>query len=202
VFHHVLHRITRDESTLVYFISNGRSEVQLENFFGVFVKTMPTVVSNYDCDIVSSVKQMHQQMLDTIAHDFYPFTRMTERYGLKAEILYNYFVDLQTNMTLDSDSMETIGLDWDTAKTPLSITMLTDDDGNYISSLEYDSRLYNERDMRILNKAFKAFAENCIVPHVSLNRFAIVSDADALSIKALSHGKILAWVVLMPRLLS
>lgn len=189
VFHHVLHRITRDESTLVYFISNGRSEVQLENFFGVFVKTMPTVVSNYDCDIVSSVKQMHQQMLDTIAHDFYPFTRMTERYGLKAEILYNYFVDLQTNMTLDSDSMETIGLDWDTAKTPLSITMLTDDDGNYISSLEYDSRLYNERDMRILNKAFKAFAENCIVPHVSLNRFAIVSDADALSLKALSRGK-------------
>ena len=189
VFHNVLHRITRDESTLVYFISNGRSEVQLENFFGVFVKTMPTVVSNYDCDIVSSVKQMHQQMLDTIAHDFYPFTRMTERYSLKAEILYNYFVDLQTNMTLDSDSMETIGLDWDTAKTPLSITMLTDDNGNYVSSLEYDSRLYNERDMRILNKAFKAFAENCIVPHVSLNRFAIISDADALSIKALSHGK-------------
>jgi acyl carrier protein len=40
VFHHVLHRVTREERTLLYFISNGRSEVQLENFFGVFVKTV------------------------------------------------------------------------------------------------------------------------------------------------------------------
>lgn len=145
MFHHVLHRVTREERTLLYFISNGRSEVQLENFFGVFVKTMPTVVSDYSSDIVTSVRNMHQQMLDTIQHDYYPFTKMVERHGLKAEILYNYFVDLQTNMALDNDAVEAVPLEWDTAKTPLSITMLKDNEGNYVSSLEYDSRLYSER---------------------------------------------------------
>ena len=193
VFHHVLHRITRDERTLLYFISNGRSEVQLENFFGVFVKTMPTVVSDYASDIVTSVRTMHQQMLDTIAHDYYPFTKMVERHGLKAEILYNYFVDLQTNMSLDNDAVEAVPLEWDTAKTPLSITMLKDNDGNYVSSLEYDSRLYNKADMLILNKAFRAFAENCIVSNVPLTKIPIVSDDQATTVKALSCGKKMAY---------
>ena len=193
VVHHVLHRIIRDESTLVYFISNGRSEVQLENFFGVFVKTMPTVVNDYSSDIISSVRAMHQQMLDTIAHDYYPFTKMVERHGLKAEILYNYFVDLQTSMSLGGDAVESVGLDWDTAKTPLSVTMLRDDDGNFVSSLEYDSQLYSEADMLILNKAIRAFAENCIVSNVPLTKVPIMSRDQAATVKILSCGKPMAY---------
>ena len=192
VFHHVLHRVTREERTLLYFISNGRSEVQLENFFGVFVKTMPTVVSDYSSDIVTSVRNMHQQMLDTIQHDYYPFTKMVERHGLKAEILYNYFVDLQTNMALDNDAVEAVPLEWDTAKTPLSITMLKDNEGNYVSSLEYDSRLYSERDMLILNKAFRAFAENAVVANIPLSHISIISPQQEAAIKALSKGETMA----------
>ncbi|MCQ2075240.1 MAG: amino acid adenylation domain-containing protein, partial [Bacteroidaceae bacterium] len=189
VFHHVLQRVTRDESTLVYFISNGRSEVQLENFFGVFVKTMPTVVSSFNGNIVESVRAMHRQMLDTIAHDYYPFTKMTERHGLKAEILYNYFVDLQTSMDLGSGAVESIGLDWDTAKTPLSVTITRDEDGNFVSSLEYDARLYNEYDMRSLNRAYCAFAENCVKCAGPLSHVSLIPDDDLPGLKALALGK-------------
>ena len=115
VFHHVLHRVTRDDSTLVYFISNGRSELALNNFFGVLVKTLPTVVSQYQGDLAQAVRTLHQQMQDSISNDFYPFTKMVERHGLKAEILYNYFVDLQTDISLGEHSDDGMAIEWDMA---------------------------------------------------------------------------------------
>ena len=160
VFHQVLHRITREENTLIYFISNGRSELLLDNFFGVLVKTLPTVCSQFKGQMSEVARELTHQMQETIRNDFYPFTKLVERHGLKAEILYNYFVDLQTDVCLGTHHSEEIyGLDWDMAKTPLSITMLRADDGiGYIGRIEYDATLYNRHDMHILGDAFKALS--------------------------------------------
>ena len=162
VFHQVLERITREENTLIYFISNGRSELMLDNFFGVLVKTLPSVCSQFKGQMAEVVSSLNTQMQETIRNDFYPFTKMVERHGLKAEILYNYFVDLQTEVSLgDHRSEEIYGLDWDMAKTPLSITMLRADDGiGYTARIEYDATLYCRKDMEVLGNAFKAFAES------------------------------------------
>ncbi|MBQ0096736.1 MAG: AMP-binding protein, partial [Bacteroidales bacterium] len=189
VLHNVLHRLTREENTLVYFISNGRSEVQLENFFGVFVKTLPTVVSRFDIPLEESVKALHSQMMDTIAHDYYPFTRISERYGLKVEILYDYFVDLQTNLSLRGDAMNVSGLDLDTAKMPLSFTIIRNEAGDYRLSLEYDARLYGKADMKMLSAAFRTFALNCVEPSVSnLSQVELLTECEKNEIISLSRG--------------
>ena len=163
VFHQVLERITREESTLVYFISNGRSELLLDNFFGVLVKTLPSACSQFKGQMADVVRGLNTQMQETIRNDFYPFTKLVERHDLKAEILYNYFVDLQTEVCLGGHQSEEIyGLDWDMAKTPLSITMLRADDGvGYTARIEYDATLYSRQDMEVLGNSFKAFAESC-----------------------------------------
>ncbi len=162
VFHQVLHRLTREDNTLLYFISNGRSELLLDNFFGVLVKTLPSVMTDFKGSMVDAANKIKEQMQQTISNDFYPFTDLVNRHGLKAEILYNYFVDLQTTVDLDGKCLEAYGLDWDMAKTPLSITMLRADNGNYTARLEYDATLYNRRDMETLNRVFRNFAENSV----------------------------------------
>lgn len=163
IFHQVLHRITREENTLIYFISNGRSELLLDNFFGVLVKTLPSVCNKFRGQTSEISRSLNDQMQETIRNDFYPFTKLVERHNLKAEILYNYFVDLQTDVCLgDHHSEEIYGLDWDMAKTPLSITMLRADDGvGYIARIEYDATLYCRKDMETLGNAFKAMSEIC-----------------------------------------
>jgi non-ribosomal peptide synthetase component F len=163
MFHQVLHRITREENTLIYFISNGRSELLLDNFFGVLVKTLPSVCNKFREQTSEIARSLNEQMQETIRNDFYPFTKLVERHDLKAEILYNYFVDLQTDVCLgDHHSEEIYGLDWDMAKTPLSITMLRADDGvGYIARIEYDATLYCRQDMETLGNAFKAMSESC-----------------------------------------
>ena len=163
MFHQVLHRITREDNTLIYFISNGRSELLLDNFFGVLVKTLPSVCNKFRGQTAEIARSLNTQMQETIRNDFYPFTKLVERHDLKAEILYNYFVDLQTDVCLgEHHSEEIYGLDWDMAKTPLSITMLRADDGvGYIARIEYDATLYCRQDMQMLGNAFKAMSESC-----------------------------------------
>ena len=190
VFHHVLHRVTRDDNTLVYFISNGRSELALNNFFGVLVKTLPTVVSNYHETMHQAAANLHKQMQEAISNDFYPFTKMVERHGLKAEILYNYFVDLQTDISLGEHTDDGMAIEWDTAKTPLSITMIRGDRGQYQSMLEYDATLYTKEDMEILNKAFKTFAELCVLPdYEDVTCVPMVDNTEAGSISKQCQGK-------------
>lgn len=192
VFHQVLHRITREENTLIYFISNGRSELLLDNFFGVLVKTLPTVCNKFKGQMVEVVRELTQQMQDTIRNDFYPFTKLVERHGLKAEILYNYFVDLQTEVSLGEHRSEEIyGLDWDMAKTPLSITMLRADDGiGYIGRIEYDATLYNRNDMLTLGNAFKAMAEDsCTAAGNELANCRIVRPETYDTLLQMSKGK-------------
>ena len=162
VLHAVLHRLTREDKTLIHFISNGRSELKLANFFGVFVKTLPSVCADFKRPMAELVKAVNEQMRDTIDNDFYPFSEMVSRYNISVNIIYNYFVDLETDIVLDKQAGVYGNLNWDTAKNPLSVTILTNDKGDYQCFLEYDATLYNRRDMEILSKAFKTFAESCV----------------------------------------
>ena len=192
VFHQVLERITREENTLVYFISNGRSELLLDNFFGVLVKTLPSVCGQFKGQMAEVVRSLNTQMQETIRNDFYPFTKLVERHDLKAEILYNYFVDLQTEVCLgDHQSEEIYGLDWDMAKTPLSITMLRADDGvGYTARIEYDATLYCRKDMEVLGNSFKAFAESsCTVAGNEMANCRIVLPEEYDQLLQLSKGE-------------
>ncbi|MCQ2303479.1 MAG: amino acid adenylation domain-containing protein [Bacteroidales bacterium] len=190
VFHQVLHRVTREEQTLVYFISNGRSEMQLEHFFGVNVKTLPTVVSDFKSPVADSVKMLHKQMVETISNDFYPFTKMVERHGLKAEIMYNYMVDIQTKVNLNGASDTVVPLSFDTSKTPLSISIFTTENGKFECFVEYDANLYSSRDMELLGKMFCTFARNCVNPQYKLmSEVPLVNREMADRVMEVSSGK-------------
>lgn len=190
VFHNVLHRITREDSTMIYFISNGKSEVQLENFFGVNVKTLPTVVSDFSKSVVESVKDLHRQMTDSISNDFYPFTKMVERHGLSANIIYNFMVDIQTKVTLAGADDTIVPLDFDTVKNPLSITIFTADSGRFECFIEYDSTTYSETDMKILGNMFCSFAGNCVRSEErKLKDISLMSDFQTETVAISSMGE-------------
>ena len=196
VFHQVLHRITREENTLLYFISNGRSELMLENFFGVLVKTLPAVETSFKGSMADIVEAMGQQINQTVKNDFYPFTKIVERHKLKAEIIFNYVVDMIKTSDLGTECIESQVLEWDMAKTPLSITMQRAANGNYLSVIEYDTKLYSLRDMEILNQAFRTFAENCVKPEYhDVSLVPLLSVEEQLEMKEFSKGQCMEYDV-------
>ena len=190
VLHAVLHRLTREEKTLIHFISNGRSELKLANFFGVFVKTLPSVCADFKRPMSELVRNVNEQMRSTIDNDFYPFSEMVSRHDISVNVIYNYFVDLETDIVLDKQAGIYGDLNWDTAKNPLSVTMLTNEKGDYQCFLEYDATLYNHRDMEIFSRAFKSFAENCVSEHyVDATNVPLLSASEVDAIIRQAQGK-------------
>ncbi|MDO5446156.1 MAG: amino acid adenylation domain-containing protein [Prevotellaceae bacterium] len=192
VFHAVLHRLTREDKTLIHFISNGRAELKLDNFFGVFVKTLPSVCTDFKRPMAEIVKDIDTQMRNTIDNDFYPFEEMVARHDIGVNIVYNYFVDLETDIVLDNQAGNYGNLNWDTAKNPLSITILSNDKGEYQSFLEYDATIYNRKDMETLSMAFKTFAENCVKGNVA-TAVPLISASEAERIIRQSQGDELVY---------
>ena len=190
VLHTVLHRLTREDKTLIHFISNGRSELKLANFFGVFVKTLPSVCTDFKRPMAELVKAVNEQMRNTIDNDFYPFSEMVSRHDVNVNIIYNYFVDLETDIVLDNQAGTYGNLNWDTAKSPISISMVSNDKGDYQCFLEYNATLYNRRDMEIFSMAFKTYAENCVnESYADTTSVPLLSASETADIIKLSAGK-------------
>lgn len=195
VFNQVLHRMTREDDILTYFISNGRSELQLDDFFGVFVKTMPCVCSKWDGTMTDAVLMLNKQMQETIKNDFYPFSTMVERHGLSANIIFNYVANFQHDVVLEgSKALERYTLDWDTSKNPMSLSIFGDANGDYTVNVEYDADLYSHADMLALAKAYATFASKCVLPEYhNLCDIPLLSDEEAKEVETLAQGDILTY---------
>ena len=198
----VLHRVTREEDILITTIHHGRTDMRMMNAMGMFVKTQP-VISSITAEqarvktTVDIVKEVQQQMLDTQRRDIYTFTKMVERYGIRAEIMFAFQSAGDTKVVQEEENND-IRLELDTAKLPLSVTVIAKGQNHYQLSLEYDNSLYSDQDMKTLAKmlvtAFTYSVSNKPLAEIPLvtgkAQGTIVSDEDEISsILQLSKGE-------------
>lgn len=150
----ILHRVTREEDVLITTIHHGRTDLRMMETMGMFVKTQP-VVSNTPkeqvakTEVKTAIQAIQSQMLETQKYDIYSFTKMVERYGIRAEIMYVY--QGGGMRTPEDDEKDHISLDLNTAKLPLSLIVIPTGMEDYQLRLEYDASLYSEADMKTLN---------------------------------------------------
>ena len=88
----LLHRLTREKTIQITTVNNGRSDMRLLPTTGMYVKTLP-VVSRCDRPAASPLefaRDIQQQFLTTQDYDFYPFTSLVEKFGVRPEIMYVY----------------------------------------------------------------------------------------------------------------
>lgn len=188
----LLHRITREDNVLITTIHHGRTDMRMMNAMGMFVKTQPVVSSMTKeqavvTTISAIVKQVQQQMLDAQSRDIYTFTKMVERYGIRAEIMFAFQSAGDAEATKEEKEND-FSLDLDTAKLPLSVTVISNGSNNYKLSLEYDNSLYSDKDMRILCKMLvNAFTYG--VTSKSLSEIPLVTGEDKDAVFEISTGK-------------
>lgn len=149
-FGETLMRLTREKKLLYLTISSGRSDItELEHTVGMFIKTLPVVREDYfDTDenltVQDYVRAVHRQLSESISREFYPYTRLVERFGIRGEILFIYQGSLYEGGEVENARM--IRLQLDETKLPLYVTAYPAGD-EYVVSIEYDGRKYSKRDM-------------------------------------------------------
>ncbi|MBR4898272.1 MAG: amino acid adenylation domain-containing protein [Prevotella sp.] len=190
----LLHRITREENVLITTIHHGRTDMRMMNAMGMFVKTQPVVSSmtNEQAVVTATsdiVKKVQQQMLDAQSRDIYTFTKMVERYGIRAEIMFVFQSAGDAGATKEEKGND-FSLDLDTAKLPLTVTVISNGSSNFKLNLEYNNSLYSDKDMEILGKMLiSAFTYG--VTSKSLAEIPLVTGEDKDAVLEESTGKYL-----------
>jgi len=186
-----LHRLTRENDIAVLTVSNGRSLSSLQNTAGMFVQTLP-VVSHCACRSTGETLQtMHRQVVETLSRDKYPFTSLVEQNGLKANIMVAYQGGVMgEDITVGGKAVQLQSLALDTAKIPLSINVIPQNDSIELL-FEYDKACYKEEPVRIFAKAVAAFAENLSTSGNAdpISSIACVTAAEAEEIIKVGSGE-------------
>ena len=189
VFAETVSRLTREANPLYVTINNGRSaNVELLHSVGMYVKTLPVGLTSKLAehkDVVGFAKTMHEQLQSSYANDIYPYTKMVEKYGVRAEILYIYQGGIADNASVSG--IEQVDLALDTTKFALSIFVYPT--GNdYTIRIEYDGMRYGKQDMRVLAETIGTAAQN-MTKADNLRDVELISATEKKNIIQLSHGE-------------
>ena len=194
----VMHRLTREEKFQVCFVSNGRNSAEYEHTLGMFVKTLPVVFQDTNRKSAASfsdlVKEVQSQTMSTISRDYYPFTEMVERNGIRSNVLYAYQGGLFDNAETGEDSgiqlLDSLSLS--TTKVPLDISFSPDGTGEYTVSVEYDKSRYAEGDIKCMVECMAELScQVALHPECPINSLSLLSAEQEADIKNYSCGNIL-----------
>lgn len=160
-FMQTLHRLTRNDCVAITTVNNGRNDVRLIDDIGMFVKTLPvvskmTAAQAGETSPAAMALEMQQQFNTTRGFDFYPFTEIVRKFGLRPEIMYVYEGGVSLDSTGGPLGDEKISVSLDTAKVPLTLLIFTPESGRYRLELEYDASVYSNADMATLLDMIKS----------------------------------------------
>ncbi len=186
-----LHKLTREEQVVVTSINNGRNSLDMMNLFGMFVKTLPVSLSvpenGKDVRISDFVKEINSQFNESVRHSIFPFTSMTERFGIRPEIMFAYQPAGKYYGEEQVQASESLALD--TVKTPIAIDVLAYEGGHYQIILEYDGMLYSKNDMSALERVMGNITRYVLANDCTLGELPLLDGEEKDSILSLSRGE-------------
>ncbi len=148
-------RYVCEDTVAIATISNGRRNLKVGNTLGMFVNTLPLVMS-IDNEEASSdfVRRAAEGFTETIANEDYPFARIAAKYDFRPSISYAYQIGVINEYRTINGLAETELISQDIAKIPVSIFIDGTEDDAQIS-VAYDSAMYSEEMMRGLAESIE-----------------------------------------------
>ncbi len=197
----LMHKVTREDDIMYITVSHGRNTMEMMDIIGMFVKTLP-VTSNMEGktsqeELFSAyAKKVHNQYVDAVERDFYPFTTMVERHGVRPELLFAYQDGTYSNSDEEADSgvkEEIISLSLDTTKTPITLEVEALGNDSYVLDIEYDTSRYSTEDMQRLLNAYVTIVKQVCKQDMAVGNIELVGKHEQAMLIALGCGKSLDY---------
>ena len=187
-FTELLKRVGREEKVSVNFVTAGRTNSDVAETVGMFVKTLPVRGIAGAETFADAARKMHASVTDLIDRERASFVRLSEKLGVRPEILFAFeggIFELPEGCTLLSPET---GF----AKAPLSV-IVTPGKDDFELVFEYDRSLYAERDMSMLLGMFAQLAQGACGKGRLLKEIPLLSDEEQAKVLAVSKGDALAY---------
>jgi len=186
----VFHRVSREDTIQMAMFSSGRSMTELSGSIGMFVQTLPLVSHAADGTVGEMLRSIHAQIVETLSRDRYPYTHLSERFGMKPNVMYVYQGDLIDDADFGGVESEWHRLPVSSAISPLTVEILPEAE-EYRIKFEYDGGLYGARDIELLSGAVRTLAEGMAKsPDTApLGSLSMVSEEEKASLLSLGTGE-------------
>lgn len=150
---YTLARYTGSSRLFISTISNGRADIKLHGSMGMFVKTLP-LMGNIagDKTALAFVGEVRQMLLDVVAHEDYPFTKIAADYGFSPEIMYACQLGVVEEHRVGGEAIRIENMESDKPKFRLSVH-IEERDGAPSVCLQYNDALYSRGLMEQLSQS-------------------------------------------------
>ena len=187
-FMNALARLTGEGMIQITTVSNGRASVYLEKVMGMFVKTIPVVYEVSEKTAVQEMQTLQEQLFATISRDFYPFTTLVERNGVRPLVNYVYEGGIAESLAIGEIKGEVIPVELDTSKFPISL-IVGANGGEYELGLEYDNSIYSEKDMQLLIQVIDILMKEIVSnSNAVMNKLSMIDKTEEEKLLKLAYG--------------
>lgn len=166
-------------------ISNGRSNVQIADTIGMFVNTLPLVSHIEDITVGEFLKKTADDFTATLNHENYPFAKVAQKYGTRAELMYEYQLGVIEEQTVNGEAITIAPMHLEKPKFKTAIKIL-DVNGEVCVHINYNDELYSAEYMERLADSYAAVVENLMADtKAPLRKLSIMSQAQAEEVNRL-----------------
>lgn len=172
-------RFMNREQVVYTTIYNGRSDSRLDRAVGMLVKTLPVTAS---ADAGTTVRDFSvaigKQILDSMVNDTFSFAEISEKYGIRADIMFVYQDETFTNDAINNDIAEIEKAAAEEAKEPISVEVIIKN-GTVSVRANYRKDYFNREFIGALIAGFECACR-------SMLKTELVKDIDICSEKSMA----------------
>lgn len=156
VFGIVAARFSGEREALFTTIYNGRNDSRLEHTMCMLVKTLP-VYTKFDAGtkLNTYYTQLQKQLMQSMAHDIYPFSEISAKFGISSDLIFAYQAELTDDHPIGDTLAVGEDLSRDQPKEPMLLQVRIRD-GKYVLEAEYRADMYSEKMVESILSAFDA----------------------------------------------
>lgn len=171
-------RFVCEDEVSVATISNGRSNLLVNNTMGMFVNTLPIAMHVGINDKTNDFLANAAAALDNaIQHESYPFARVASKYGFMPNISYACQLGVIEPLCTAEGPVEMDVLELTAAKIPVSVFVNGSLDSEIELQVEYDSALYTEAMMQHFVDSIRNVA-TALMTAQTLSEISLTTEED------------------------
>ena len=138
-----------EEDVAIATISNGRSNLLVNNTAGMFVNTLPLAMHVDTHDKTANFLQNAAAALDdAVRHENYPFAKIASKYGFAPSISYACQIGVLESLKTKEGEVKMQELELNVAKLPIAIYVNGSLDDTVKLKVDFDTSLYTEAMVR------------------------------------------------------
>lgn len=187
---YVVSRFTNSRNAYINTISNGRSDMRLNDCFGMFVKTLPIGIEIQDVSAIELVRSAKELLVNSISNEIYPYADVCRKFDYAPNILYAYQLGVTEDIYIDGEKIERDLIRQRRVKFKTGV-YIEENNGQECVDVLYNDALYSRNLMYTFANAIAVVAEKIIAdPKGKIRSISMLDEKTANQIENFSQTEI------------